>query len=213
MRSQQIGIRSEVSLLYLLPLKHMKGLRKDVCSAFLHMLLFLAPLVSDSVQGPHQSFEISVKHSSPPLKAFLPPWFALRSTLWSSSKLIYDSGVAVGMFYGQRTEDQHALQNYFHNMHNGIYLEMGAFDGQKFSNTKIFDDSLKWRGLLIEANPEEFGRILANRPNALSVNAAVCEEDRPLHFVSKGATSGVWVSEKSFFTPSNHTACSYAGWL
>lgn len=35
-------------------------------------------------------------------------------------------------FHSQDGEDEAALQHYFHDMHNGVFLEMGALDGLKF---------------------------------------------------------------------------------
>ena len=47
----------------------------------------------------------------------------------------------------------------------GFYIEMGAFNGHTYSNTKFFHDTLDWRGLLIEPAP----------------NAYVCQSDRPAY--------------------------------
>jgi hypothetical protein len=49
---------------------------------------------------------------------------------------------------------------------HGVYLEMGAFDGITETNTRLFDICLGWTGLLIEANPSVYPKLLANRPNA-----------------------------------------------
>ena len=69
-------------------------------------------------------------------------------------------------------------------MHNGIFVEMGALDGVLFSNTKFFEDARNWRGLLIEPNSVEFEKLSVNRPNAISVNAAVCAQRQNVHFIS-----------------------------
>lgn len=49
---------------------------------------------------------------------------------------------------------------------NGVYIEMGAFDGITEANTRLFDMCLGWTGLLIEANPSMYPKLLVNRPNA-----------------------------------------------
>ena len=49
---------------------------------------------------------------------------------------------------------------------NGTYVEMGAYDGVQESNSRFFDVCLGWSGLLIEANPTMYQRLLQNRPNA-----------------------------------------------
>ena len=48
-----------------------------------------------------------------------------------------------------------------------------------------------WRGVLIEPNPEEYQKIPAERPNSISVNAAICDRRQDVHFVgrmAKGST-------------------------
>jgi hypothetical protein len=46
------------------------------------------------------------------------------------------------------------------------YVELGAFDGVRESNTKFFDDCLGWNGLLIEGNPAQYSQLITNRPFA-----------------------------------------------
>eukprot|EP00956_Cyclotella_meneghiniana_P015113 scaffold22931_cov50-Cyclotella_meneghiniana.AAC.3 len=59
----------------------------------------------------------------------------------------------------------------------GIFLEMGALDGIKFSNTLMFEQCLGWNGLLIEANPTSFTKLLENRPCAITIGEAACKVD------------------------------------
>jgi hypothetical protein len=46
----------------------------------------------------------------------------------------------------------------------GTFVELGAFDGSIESNSMFFERCLGWKGLLIEGNPENFKKVLANRP-------------------------------------------------
>jgi len=55
---------------------------------------------------------------------------------------------------------------------NGTYIELGAFDGTTESNTRFFDKCLGWRGLLIEGNPENYQKVIANRPFANKMSFA-----------------------------------------
>jgi Methyltransferase FkbM domain len=57
------------------------------------------------------------------------------------------------------------------------YLELGAFDGVRESNTRFYDECLGWDGLLIEPNPKIFPRLVRNRPHAHRMSyAASCSE-------------------------------------
>ncbi len=72
--------------------------------------------------------------------------------------------------------------------------------GVGFSNTKFFEESRGWRGLLIEPNRVEYEKIFNNRPEAIAVNAAVCAKNQDVHFISKrlagSAGMGSWVCLK-----------------
>jgi FkbM family methyltransferase len=69
------------------------------------------------------------------------------------------------MFYSQCGEDIHLLKNYFENRKNGIYFEAGALDGVKYSNTKFFEDTMGWNGILVEPNPTQFNLLKSYRGN------------------------------------------------
>lgn len=58
---------------------------------------------------------------------------------------------------------------------NGLYVDIGAYDGITFSNTAFFEFERNWKGLLFEPIPEIFQRCKANRPNSISINAAVTD--------------------------------------
>jgi hypothetical protein len=83
----------------------------------------------------------------------------------------------------QSQEDQRLL-GWFDGLCNGTYIEMGALDGERFSNSFVFNRAFQWKGLLVEASPSSFAKLVRKRPNELaSVNAAVCDERRTVHFV------------------------------
>jgi hypothetical protein len=57
-------------------------------------------------------------------------------------------------------------------------VELGAFNGKRESNTRFFDLCLHWDGLLIEANPLKYPKLLENRPHAHCLNyAPSCRND------------------------------------
>ena len=45
----------------------------------------------------------------------------------------------------------------------GTYLELGAFDGKRESNTIFYDHCLGWKGLLIEGGPQSYKLLIKNR--------------------------------------------------
>lgn len=58
-----------------------------------------------------------------------------------------------------------------------VIVEIGAGDGDRFSFSHFFEQGLNWRSLLIEANPDVYEALKANRPTAKTVNGAFCESD------------------------------------
>lgn len=86
------------------------------------------------------------------------------------------------MSYSQLQEDLFLNNNIFKNKQNGVYIELGALDGILYSNTKFFEDTLNWTGILIEPHPEKFKLLQINRPNNFLFNNLVSCHTEPLEF-------------------------------
>lgn len=104
-------------------------------------------------------------------------------------------------FYSQWAEDAF-LSKYFLNTvaADGSFIELGACDGVSFSNTKYFEETLKFgRGLLIEPVPHMFARIATHRPKCAAVCAAITSPARAaasptLEFVGDCETAGCTIT-------------------
>lgn len=97
------------------------------------------------------------------------------------------------LYHGQHLEDKYAYESFFVGKVNGMYVEIGGLDGVFISNTLFFHDFLGWRGLLVEPSPENYSKLVKNRPNDINVNSAVCSNFSNVHFAGKGgAVSGIW---------------------
>ncbi len=62
---------------------------------------------------------------------------------------------------------------------HGFFIEAGANNGIKQSNTLYFEKYRKWRGLLIEPVPELAAQCKKNRPHCVVENAALVPFDFP----------------------------------
>lgn len=77
----------------------------------------------------------------------------------------------------------------------GTYVEIGAFNGVQESNSRFFERCLHWEGLLIEAQPQSYEKLVSNRPTAHRVSfAASCSEqeeanDETVSFVALPMTN------------------------
>ena len=86
----------------------------------------------------------------------------------------------------QRGEDQKAMTSYFHGCSGGTFLEMGALDGLQYSNTYSLEHEFGWKGVLIEASPQHFRKLVKTRPGSIVINAAVCDTKRTVHYIQSG---------------------------
>ena len=71
-------------------------------------------------------------------------------------------------FFSQVGQDEFLLENFFRGRRDGVFVDVGAYDGEKFSNSLFFERYMGWRGLCIEPMPSVFNRLQASRK-------AICE--------------------------------------
>jgi FkbM family methyltransferase len=73
----------------------------------------------------------------------------------------------------------------------GTFLEVGALDGQKFSNSLFFESCLNWTGVLVEANPTNYNLLRRNRRRTHNLHMAVCEQETTTPFIPNAGTNPV----------------------
>ena len=84
----------------------------------------------------------------------------------------------------QNGEDMKLNEQFFRGKRGGVFVEMGALDGLRYSNTYAFEQALGWSGVLIEANPASCKRLFQNRPapTTRKLCTAVSNDSRPIRF-------------------------------
>lgn len=86
-------------------------------------------------------------------------------------------------FYSQHFQDVFIFRNLINRKNsNGIFVEIGAYNGIDHSNTKFFEDNLNFTGMLIEPHPMIFNELIKNRPKSLCHNVAVSKVDGVVNF-------------------------------
>jgi FkbM family methyltransferase len=91
-------------------------------------------------------------------------------------------------------EDEKLL-GYFNGLCGGSYIEMGALDGLRYSNSHVFNKALGWKGLLVELSPSNYEKLVKNRRNEIAVvHAAVCANHQTVHYMAtpKNSAGGIW---------------------
>ena len=82
-------------------------------------------------------------------------------------------------YYSQFSEDA-ALHKWIfndtkQNQNPAVFVELGALDGLAGSNTLFFERMFDWRGVLIEAQPENARKLLlVDRKNTVKLPVGIC---------------------------------------
>ncbi len=85
-------------------------------------------------------------------------------------------------FYSQDGQDKF-IAELFSNKKNGIFIDIGAYDGVNLSNTFYLEKNLYWSGICIEPNPIIFEKLNANR-KATNLNCGVGETKGTFKFMA-----------------------------
>lgn len=78
-------------------------------------------------------------------------------------------------YYSQLGQDRFLNENYFKNKADGVFVDIGAHDGNKYSNSKFFEN-LGWAGLCVEPILDVFDRLKQNR-KCLCENYAISDTE------------------------------------
>jgi FkbM family methyltransferase len=117
-------------------------------------------------------------------------------------------------YYSQFGEDRKVHEQLFRETFGGVFVEIGAFDGESGSNTLFFEEQLDWTGVLIEPSPLQFDKLTRRRRRAtICVNAAICSEKRTVHWLdnpSMGVVSGIFEFMSPAFLGSFHQGAATA---
>jgi len=76
------------------------------------------------------------------------------------------------------------------NYDSGFFIEAGANDGLKFSNTYLYEIEKGWKGLLIEPNYSQYVECKKNRLNSIVENYALVGDQYNKDFIRGSFDSG-----------------------
>ncbi|RBQ11500.1 FkbM family methyltransferase [Pedobacter miscanthi] len=75
-------------------------------------------------------------------------------------------------YYSQNGQDFLIDLEIFDQQRNGFFMEIGAYDGIKYSNTYFLESKRGWNGICIEANPKVYPDLKRNR-SCVTLNACL----------------------------------------
>ena len=85
-------------------------------------------------------------------------------------------------FYSQVGQDRFLLENFFRGRRGGVFLDIGAYDGETLSNTLFFEKTMDWTGLCVEPLPSAFAKLKATR-KAVCENISIADFEGEAEFV------------------------------
>jgi FkbM family methyltransferase len=91
-------------------------------------------------------------------------------------------------FYSQVGQDRFLLENFFRGRRGGVFVDIGAYDGETLSNTAFFERSMGWSGLCVEPLPSAFAK-LTQRRKALCENLCVADFEGEADFLESDTAS------------------------
>ena len=95
------------------------------------------------------------------------------------------------IFLGNKDQDHWIIEEVFNNSKRGrFFLDMGASDGFRSSNTHILEKSFGWNGICIEPDPQLYKKLCKER-KCKCLNVCIDEKSQQVEFISNGPISGI----------------------
>jgi len=91
---------------------------------------------------------------------------------------------------GSDGETADFIRKYFWGKSNGIIMEIGAMDGEQYSQSKPMEAEVGWHRVLVEGSPVFAKGLKEYAVNAFAFSSAICNATREVHYVSSDSTSG-----------------------
>jgi FkbM family methyltransferase len=97
----------------------------------------------------------------------------------------------------QAGQDFFVYGEVFNEMKNGYFLDLGALDGMRMSNTYLLERRYQWSGICVEANPDYFKELTKNR-RVKCVNICLSSDETTVDFAKRGVLSGMVSTTDNF---------------
>ncbi len=81
--------------------------------------------------------------------------------------------------------------------YKGFFLEIGGGDGFSNSNTFVLENNYKWRGIVVEPDPDQFKKLKINRPKTKVSNKLIYSNNKFVNFIINGELSRITKNNKS----------------
>lgn len=84
--------------------------------------------------------------------------------------------------YSQYLQDLFVEIVFFSNTKSGYFIDIGAYDGVKFSNSLFFEKYKNWKGIAVEPNEKVFNQLKQNR-NCTLLKCVITDTDGQVEYL------------------------------
>ena len=87
-------------------------------------------------------------------------------------------------YYSRWNQDKYIYHSFFKDKTEpGVFLEIGADDGVKYSKCKFFEETHNWNGIAVEARIGAYNRLITNR-TSVCINAVLSDVIEESKFIN-----------------------------
>jgi FkbM family methyltransferase len=101
-------------------------------------------------------------------------------------------------YYSQNGQDKFLDQYVFKGKRKGYFIDIGAHNGIKYSNTLFFEKNRKWKGICVEPIPEVYEQLKKNR-KCTTINAVISDKKAIVTFLKISGYSEMLSGIKEFY--------------
>lgn len=109
-------------------------------------------------------------------------------------------------YHSQVGQDKFVNENFFKGKRDGVFIDIGAYDGVTISNTYFFEKELNWTGICIEPLPKAYSKLKKNR-SSICLNCLVGATNGKTNFLELNAEKfpelAMLSGEQKFFSDEN----------
>ena len=91
----------------------------------------------------------------------------------TQTKVIREKGQDIIQYVDRVVTQDKEVVKYYKEKQNGFFVEIGASDGIKYSNTLLLEKKYNWKGICVEPIPINFQLLCKNRPKSICCDKAV----------------------------------------
>lgn len=85
-------------------------------------------------------------------------------------------------FHSQYGQDQFVYEVFFQGKSDGVFVDIGAFDGISLSNSYFFEKELGWKGVCVEPQPKAFSKMAKIR-DCILVKGCIADKKQEQDFL------------------------------